>query len=77
VLIIILPHISWCNQAKAREDVLLLLYCKTAGSSKRINAKKFEFAIPHALTLAEGGKTIAQRRAGKLIVIFIAQSSQA
>lgn len=44
---------------------MLLLYCKIAGSSRRINAKQFEFAIPLALTLAEGGKTIAQRRAGE------------
>jgi hypothetical protein len=49
-LFIILPHISWCNQAKAREDLLLLLYCKTAGSSKRINAKnsnlRFHMLLP-------------------------------
>lgn len=56
---------------------MLLLYCKTVGSSKRINAKQFEFAIPRALTLAEGGRTIAQRRAGELFVIFIARALEA
>jgi hypothetical protein len=54
---------------------LLLLYCKAAGSSKKINAKQFEFAIPSALTLAEGGKTIAQRRAGE--PSFMARASEA
>jgi hypothetical protein len=61
---------------KAREDLLLLLYCKTAGSSRKINAKQFEFAIPLALTLAEGGKTIAQRRAGEPHVSLVAHASE-
>ncbi|KAJ7594776.1 armadillo-type protein [Mycena floridula] len=46
---------------KCRECLILLLYCKTAASSINL-----DFALSHAITVAEAGETISTKRIGYL-----------
>ncbi|KAG8832121.1 hypothetical protein FRC17_001992, partial [Serendipita sp. 399] len=56
------------NSRQAREDLLLLLYCKESQTTKhgKIYSQALFFALPTALTLAEAGSTVEERRTGYL-----------
>lgn len=59
--------VAW-NPKQTREDLLLLLYCRNSSmeSTRVISKDDLQFALPAALTLAEAGKTVDERRTGYL-----------
>jgi AP-4 complex subunit epsilon-1 len=59
-------HTDSVPQKQAREDLLLLLYCTQSleGGSRKLSVDELLFALPSALTLAEAGQTIEERRIG-------------
>ncbi|KAG8786451.1 hypothetical protein FRC15_011413 [Serendipita sp. 397] len=56
------------NSRQAREDLLLLLYCQDSLTTEKrsVSSHGLFFALPTALTLAEAGTTVEQRRTGYL-----------
>jgi AP-4 complex subunit epsilon-1 len=50
------------------EYLIILLYCFNA-IEVGFSPGSIAFALPHAVNLAEAGKTIEQKRIGKFIVV--------
>jgi len=55
-------------QAQCMEYLIILLYCFNA-IEVGFSPGSIAFALPHAVNLAEAGKTIEQKRIGKFIVV--------
>lgn len=54
-------------QKRLKEALIILLYCSmTAASSSVFPKGFFDFALPHALSLAEAGSNIEDKRIGKM-----------
>ncbi|PVG00771.1 ARM repeat-containing protein [Serendipita vermifera] len=63
-----LPTTPVWNSRQAREDLLLLLYCRDSllEGGSQLSFKDLRFAVPTAFSLAEAGITMEERRAGYL-----------
>lgn len=62
-----LPSVPSWNPKQTSEDLLLLLYCYTAISNegtRKLSEQDLRFALASAVTLAEAGATLNERRTG-------------
>lgn len=50
------------NQKTCKEMLIVLLYCVMTRTDG--NTRDFDFALTHAVTLAEAGRTISEKRIG-------------
>jgi AP-4 complex subunit epsilon-1 len=64
-LFVALPRLSHSPQSECIPSLILLLYCWTATSLGQVTRAMLEFALPHAVTLAEAGSTLKAKRIGK------------
>ncbi|KAF8487666.1 hypothetical protein JB92DRAFT_2759013, partial [Gautieria morchelliformis] len=61
--------------SKCVQSLILLLYCWTATSLGRVTRAALEFALPHAVTLAEAGSTIKEKRTGYQFCVEVMDKS--
>ncbi|KXN90161.1 AP-4 complex subunit epsilon [Leucoagaricus sp. SymC.cos] len=54
------------GQKRSKEALILLLYCSMTATTSIFPPGTFDFALPHALSLAEAGSTIEDKRTGYL-----------
>ena len=51
-------------QEKCKEYLIILLYCSTSVTTGFLPADAFDFAVHHAINLAETGKKVEDKRIG-------------
>lgn len=56
-----------------KEALIMLLYCSMTATASIFPQGTFDFALPHALSLAEAGATIEDKRTGGEDVGFVPQ----
>ncbi|GLB37288.1 putative ARM repeat-containing protein [Lyophyllum shimeji] len=66
------PAVSFNERRKC---LILLLYCYTNASHGFLAADAFNFAFPHAITMAEGGRTMDHKRIGYLFCAEVMPSN--
>jgi AP-4 complex subunit epsilon-1 len=57
-------------QKKSKEALIILLYCRMTATAPIFPEGAFEFALPHALSLAEAGTTVEDKRTGEFEIMF-------
>ncbi|KAF9467306.1 armadillo-type protein [Collybia nuda] len=63
------------STAQSREHLIILLYCFMAMSPGFVPRDVFNFALPHAVSLAEAGRSIEEKRIGYLFCVEVMPST--
>jgi AP-4 complex subunit epsilon-1 len=57
-------------QKQCKEYLIILMYCSMAITSGLLSNGQFDFALPHAVSLAEAGHTVQDKRIGEQFIVW-------